>query len=113
MKLGMSNSDAYDPSTECRVCSVIDTRRAAKHLLSSSEWDYYYCRNCGNWFQVADGSRNSPALIHDKKLIVALNAYYANSVEEFEGVKEGLDVLHKILEKIGSVFGYFVPRYSV
>lgn len=95
------------------MCSVIDSKRTARHLLSSSEWDYYYCRNCCNWFQIADGSLDGPQLIMDKKLIVALTAYYANSVEEFEGIKEGFDLLHKIFEKIGSLIDSFLSRYVV
>lgn len=109
--MGLSNYGGYDPPTECRICSVIDSRRTVTHLLSSSEWDFYHCLTCRNWFQIPEGSREAPHLVLDKNLINALNAYYNNSVQELEGVKEGLDIIHKVLGKIEELIDHFMARY--
>lgn len=111
--MGLNNYNGDTPPTQCRVCSVIDSKRTTTHLLSSSEWDFYHCLNCQNWFQIPEGSRETPRLVLDENLINALNAYYANSVQEVEGIKEGLDVIHKVLGKIGALLDRFISRYSV
>lgn len=72
---------------ECRICSPLTGELTAMHLLSGSNWEFFYCFNCKNWFKVSERDRSVAFLIKDRKLTLALD-YFTQATETFQPIKK-------------------------
>jgi hypothetical protein len=90
----------FDESIECRFCSHTDTSLlTAKHLLTTSNWEFYYCFNCKNWFKTSERNQGEARLVRDAKLVTALE-YFTQASEMFQPIEKkkmnGRSVVNRI-----------------
>jgi hypothetical protein len=77
----------FNGPVECRFCSTSGSALlTARHLLSTSNWEFFYCFKCKNWFKISEeGQSGEICLVRDKKLVTALE-YFTQSQEMFQPI---------------------------
>jgi hypothetical protein len=97
-------------STNCRICSSYESKKTGRLMLSSCEWDFYYCYKCKNWFQVAERDNNISAPVRED-MVKTLNAYYVICLQEMEVIGEATGLVHSFMESARRLFCRFCTRY--
>jgi len=80
----------YNEPLECRFCSSYSSGGAlltARHLLSTSNWEFFYCFKCKNWFRTPQRDQREIYLVKDKKLATALE-YFTQAPEMLQPINK-------------------------
>lgn len=80
-------SDLTEP-IECGLCTPFTHRASVGHLLSSCEWEFFYCFNCKNWFRALRDNPKELFLIRDQRLARSLQ-YFTRAEEFFQPTEYG------------------------
>jgi hypothetical protein len=96
---GFVNGVDISGPIECRVCSPSTGQLSAKHLLSSSNWEFFYCSNCKNWFKISERDQSKAYLIKDWKLTSALD-YFTQSSQMFQPITKKRNIIQRLFARI-------------
>jgi hypothetical protein len=108
---GFSNEFDIAGPIECRVCSLFTGELTAKHLLSSSNWEFFYCFNCKNWFKVSEKDQSIAYLIKDRELTMALDCFTQSS-EMFQPIKKKRNTIGRLFARITFAIYDLISPYT-
>jgi hypothetical protein len=94
---GLHYDFGKDDSAECRICSSFDSGKSAFRVLSTLDWDFFYCFGCKNWFQVSQANHDIAYLITSSKKLDALN-YFLHELDSTGSYLVGAKMIRRVFQ---------------
>lgn len=103
----------FNQPLECLFCSSSSAQLTVRHLLSTSNWEFFYCFNCRNWFKSSERDQSEMYLVKERKLVTALE-FFTQASEMFQpGKKRKKDHIRSFIKRITfAIFNFLSPYLS-